>query len=49
MESGALLTKSGRPFKHSSIGTARGQLRRFVVHTDEAPAAEIDLVERKVA
>jgi len=24
-------------------------LRRFVVHTDEAPAAEIELVERKVA
>ena len=29
MESGSLLTKGGRPFKHSSIGTARGQLRRF--------------------
>ena len=27
MESGSLLTKGGRPFKHSSIGTARGQLR----------------------
>ena len=24
-------------------------LRRFVVHTDEAPAAEMELVERKVA
>jgi len=24
-------------------------LRRFVVHTDEAPVAEIELVERKVA
>lgn len=29
MESGALLTKSGRPFKLSSISTARGQLRHF--------------------
>ena len=29
MESGALRTKSGRPFKASSIGTACGQLRHF--------------------
>ena len=29
MESGGLLTKSGRRFKASSISTARGQLNRF--------------------
>jgi integrase len=29
MEDGRLTTRSGRPYKSSSIGTARGQLRRF--------------------
>lgn len=29
MESGALLTKGGRTYKSSSVGTARGQLKRF--------------------
>ena len=42
MESGALLTKSGRPFKHSSIGTARGQLRRFQADFGSRPIGSVE-------
>lgn len=44
LESAALLTKSGRPFKRSSIGTARGQLRRFT--TEFGDAARVDRAAR---
>jgi integrase len=42
MESGVLLTKSGRPFKDSSIGTARGQLRRFKTEFGSRPLASME-------
>jgi integrase len=41
MESGALLTKSGRPFKLSSIDTAKGQLRRFKAEFGDRPLASV--------
>jgi integrase len=42
MESGALLTKSGRRFKSSSIGTARGQLARFTAEFSHRTLASIE-------
>jgi integrase len=41
MEAGALLTKSGRQFKASSISTARGQLNRFKQDFGDSPLSSI--------
>ena len=45
MESGALRTKSGRPFKASSIGTACGQLRHFKAEFGTHTLASIERYE----
>ena len=42
MESGALRTKQGRPFKSSSIAEARGALRRFTAEFGDRPLAGIE-------
>jgi integrase len=42
MESGGLLTKSGRRFKASSISTARGQLNRFKAAFGDRTLASIE-------
>ena len=41
MGDGRLTTKSGRRYKDSSIGTARGQLRRFKDEFGDRPLASI--------
>jgi len=48
---GRIVMARGRDAADVAFSTTFGPnvLRRFVVHTDEAPAAEIELVERKVA
>ena len=42
MEDGRLTTKGGRRYKDSSIGTARGQLRRFNADWGERTLASIE-------
>jgi transglutaminase-like putative cysteine protease len=48
---GRIVMARGRDAADVAFSTTFGPnvLRRFVVHTDEAPAAEIALIERKVA
>jgi len=48
---GRIVMARGRDAADVAFSTTFGPnvLRRFVVHTDEAPAAEMELVERKVA
>jgi transglutaminase-like putative cysteine protease len=48
---GRIVMARGRDAADVAFSTTFGPnvLRRFAVHTDEAPAAEIELVERKVA
>ena len=48
---GRIVMARGRDAADVAFSTTFGPnvLRRFVVHTDEAPVAEIELVERKVA
>jgi transglutaminase-like putative cysteine protease len=48
---GRIVMARGRDAADVAFSTTFGPnvLRRFVVHTDEAPAAEIELIERKVA